>query len=89
MMTQPVCAAVFYPPELGGAPNVKLEQLLIRDIQEHECLVEIVATGLCHTDVAVAGRSRGQFPRVLGHEGMTCNAMNYELIQKLREEFPG
>lgn len=35
-----------------------------------EVLVELKATGVCHTDVAVQhGKLPGRFPAVLGHEG--------------------
>lgn len=67
-MAQDCLGIVSYPPS-DGQPDFRLEDLSIRDIEENECLVEIVATGLCHTDVAVASRADSIFPRVLGHEG--------------------
>ncbi|KAM3511230.1 hypothetical protein MY11210_005099 [Beauveria gryllotalpidicola] len=42
------------------------EELLTREPQEDEFLVEMVATGICHTDISGYG---GIYPRVLGHEG--------------------
>lgn len=44
----------------------KLENLLTREPLEDEFLVEMIATGVCHTDISGYG---GIYPRVLGHEG--------------------
>lgn len=44
----------------------RLEDLLTREPAEDEFLVEMIATGVCHTDIAGYG---GIYPRVLGHEG--------------------
>lgn len=44
----------------------KLEDLLTLEPKEDEFLVEMIATGICHTDIAGYG---GIYPRVLGHEG--------------------
>jgi Zn-dependent alcohol dehydrogenase len=40
--------------------------LLTRAPHEDEFLVEMIATGVCHTDISGYG---GIYPRVLGHEG--------------------
>ncbi|MCE6787483.1 alcohol dehydrogenase catalytic domain-containing protein, partial [Acinetobacter baumannii] len=50
--------------------DFELRQLQIREPQDDEVLVKIVATGMCHTDLIV----RDQYypvplPAVLGHEG--------------------
>jgi len=39
--------------------------------REGECLVEIKATGICHTDefTRSGGDPEGLFPSILGHEG--------------------
>ncbi|EGX88676.1 alcohol dehydrogenase, putative [Cordyceps militaris CM01] len=42
------------------------EELLTREPHEDEFLVEMIATGVCHTDISGYG---GIYPRVLGHEG--------------------
>ena len=68
-MAQHSRGIVSYPPLETGNLDFRLDVLSIRDIEDDECLVEIVATGLCHTDLAVASRSDSIFPRVLGHEG--------------------
>lgn len=41
------------------------------ELQDQDVLVEIHATGICHTDIGVQklGKFPGKFPRVLGHEG--------------------
>ncbi|KAH6972075.1 hypothetical protein BKA56DRAFT_646192 [Ilyonectria sp. MPI-CAGE-AT-0026] len=62
-------AAVASMPRQDGQPNFGFENLSIRQLREDECLVEMVATGICHTDIAIASRPNSVFPRVLGHEG--------------------
>lgn len=52
----------------------KMEEVTLRDLQEGELLVEMVATGVCHTDALIGGIPGGAapiafYPRVLGHEG--------------------
>jgi Zn-dependent alcohol dehydrogenase len=48
-----------------------MEDVVLRETQRDELLVEIVASGICSTDLffANAGGKLGPFPRVLGHEG--------------------
>lgn len=45
----------------------KMEDLWTREPREDEFLVEMIATGICHTDMLGYG---GIYPRVLGHEGV-------------------
>jgi len=52
----------------------KMEDVSVRKPGEGELLVEMVASGVCHTDVLVGGLPNGAapiafYPRVLGHEG--------------------
>jgi Zn-dependent alcohol dehydrogenase len=52
----------------------KMEEILLRPLQPGELLVEMVATGVCHTDAFVGSLEAGSapiafYPRVLGHEG--------------------
>ncbi|RMJ04700.1 hypothetical protein CDV36_014630 [Fusarium kuroshium] len=68
-MPYPCRAVVASAPSPGGQPNFSLDKLSLRDLRDDECLVEIVATGICHTDIAMAARPDGVYPRVLGHEG--------------------
>jgi hypothetical protein len=44
----------------------KWEDMLTREPEEDEFLVDMIATGVCHTDITGYG---GIYPRVLGHEG--------------------
>ncbi|KAF2163611.1 hypothetical protein M409DRAFT_68506 [Zasmidium cellare ATCC 36951] len=44
----------------------KWEDLLTREPLEDEFMIEMIATGVCHTDISGYG---GIYPRVLGHEG--------------------
>jgi Zn-dependent alcohol dehydrogenase len=44
----------------------RYQDVFVREPGEHELLIKIVATGICHTDIANVG---GIYPRVLGHEG--------------------
>jgi threonine dehydrogenase-like Zn-dependent dehydrogenase len=50
--------------------------LIDSELQDQDVLVEILATGICHTDIGVQklGKFPGTFPRVLGHEGTACGA---------------
>lgn len=54
----------------------KMEDVTVRDPGEGELLVEIIASGVCHTDVLIGGLPAGAapiafYPRVLGHEGVS------------------
>ena len=53
---------------LKGEPS--LETIDLDDIQPDEALVQIEATGICHTDLSlIDGTIPAEFPNVLGHEG--------------------
>ncbi len=59
-------AAVLHAP---GAP-LRLETLTLEPPRDHEILVRLVATGVCHTDVVMLDRPFPVAqPIVLGHEG--------------------
>ncbi len=52
-----------------GAP-LTIESVNLEPPRDHEILVRVVATGVCHTDLVVlAGHLPTPFPVVLGHEG--------------------
>lgn len=58
----------------------KMEDAAVREPGEGELLVEMVASGVCHTDALIGGLPDGAapiafYPRVLGHEG-TFYAIN-------------
>lgn len=63
----------------------KLEDLLTREPSENEFLVEMVATGLCHTDILGYG---GIYPRVLGHEGQCSLPLNHSIVIYHDEQAP-
>ncbi|CAD0090916.1 unnamed protein product, partial [Aureobasidium vineae] len=51
----------------------KMEEVTTQEIKEDELVVELVASGICHTDI-MCGSGTGNpdlfyYPRVLGHEG--------------------
>ena len=54
----------------AGAP-LSIESVDVDGPREGECLVEIRATGICHTDAfTLSGRDpEGLFPAIMGHEG--------------------
>ncbi|MER5209858.1 NAD(P)-dependent alcohol dehydrogenase [Streptomyces sp. NPDC002838] len=55
--------------ESGGAPFT-LSDVVLDEPGPHEAIVRMVATGLCHTDLGVAGGGLPfPLPGVLGHEG--------------------
>src|SRR5262245_9893985 len=60
-------AAVCWEPKLPLA----IEEIDLDGPRAGECLVRLVATGVCHTDAyTMSGRDpSGLFPTVLGHEG--------------------
>ena len=59
-------AAVFHGPH----QPLTIEEVEIDDPQEHEVLVRLVASGVCHSDLhAIDGLWPQPAPSVLGHEG--------------------
>lgn len=65
------------PPPKGKAlicttPGTRfaIEDVELDSLQDEEVLVRLVATGVCHTDLAVAnGKIPVSHPLVAGHEG--------------------
>jgi hypothetical protein len=52
----------------------KMDEVLLRPLEPGELLVEMVASGVCHTDAFIGNLDAGSapiafYPRVLGHEG--------------------
>lgn len=64
MSHQAICAVVREP----GGPFV-LEQVELSEPRPDEVLVEVVASGMCHTDLLVRDSRPDSLPAVLGHEG--------------------
>jgi Zn-dependent alcohol dehydrogenase len=59
-------ALVTFSPGSG----FNLQDIELDALRPEECLVQMVATGICHTDLkSQAGESLVKFPCVLGHEG--------------------
>jgi aryl-alcohol dehydrogenase len=55
---------------LAPGQGFNLHDVELDDLRPDECLVQMVATGICHTDLkSQAGESIVKFPCVLGHEG--------------------
>ena len=59
-----------------------LEDVTVRPIKEDELLVDIIASGICHTDILIGGLKDGPgicYPRVLGHEGIPVSSHAIQL----------
>jgi hypothetical protein len=64
-------ALISYAPHSAG--GWKLQPVTLRPLREKELLVDVVASGICQTDLHFAGAESGfgvHYPRVMGHEGM-------------------
>src|SRR5215475_10487437 len=55
----------------GAGQPLKIETVQLDGPKDGEVLVEIKATGICHTDefTLSGGDPEGLFPAILGHEG--------------------
>lgn len=70
----------------------KLENVTVREPGEGELLIEMVASGICHTDALVGGLPAGAapiafYPRVLGHEG-TFYAVTHSYLRRHQRRSP-
>jgi Zn-dependent alcohol dehydrogenase len=55
----------------GAGLPLSFQQIDLSPLRPNECLVQMVATGICHTDLkAQEGNSIVKFPIILGHEGI-------------------
>ncbi|KAF2795278.1 NAD(P)-binding protein [Melanomma pulvis-pyrius CBS 109.77] len=64
--------AIVTTPPKDGAPTWAMQDISLRDPSPNEVLVRIVASGVCHTDLAISmvPPEYGMlFPKVMGHEG--------------------
>lgn len=72
-----VSATAYIVNKLGAAfeeSTVELDSL-----RPTEVLVDLKATGICHTDIAVArGKIPVPFPAVLGHEGKAAISLSVQ-----------
>ncbi|KAL4888777.1 chaperonin 10-like protein [Aspergillus ambiguus] len=66
-------AIIAHEPEIPGHPNWQLEEVSVSDPGDHEVLVEMIAVGICHTDIVLSSVSQGShgidYPKIAGHEG--------------------
>ena len=63
-------AYVAYGPERNLQKLFSLEEVVYDQVGDHEVLVDIVAFGICHTDIKAAqGTFRMETPLICGHEG--------------------
>lgn len=64
----PITTKALVSHEVKG--SLKLEEIQLDALQPNEVLVEIQATGICHTDLScMDGVLPASFPSVFGHEG--------------------
>ncbi|KAL3440362.1 chaperonin 10-like protein [Aspergillus insuetus] len=75
MTTHSTRAIVCHPP-ISGERQWLLEDIQVGEPDDNEVLVELVASGVCHTDLGCGTNPDGTpgfpvppYPRVLGHEG--------------------
>jgi Zn-dependent alcohol dehydrogenase len=74
-MSHPVSAtAIVSEAPNGDHPVWHKEKLQLREPREDELLVKIIASGVCHSDIAVSSYPEdtpgfGPYPKILGHEG--------------------
>jgi Zn-dependent alcohol dehydrogenase len=59
--------------------NWLLEEVHVCPPEDGEILVEMRATGICHTDIVLSSVPEGMYgvtyPRVVGHEGMHSSSL--------------
>lgn len=74
-MSHPISAtAIISDAPDGTHPSWRKEKVQIREPGEDELLVKIIASGVCHTDIAISTFPEGvpgfqPYPKVMGHEG--------------------
>lgn len=70
-------------PNHRGAENWNMTNIQVpTQLKDGEILVEMVATGICHTDIALTNPGMGQsFPIVPGHEGWSTLYSPPRIIQ--------
>jgi Zn-dependent alcohol dehydrogenase len=74
-------AIIAREPDQPLTLNWSLEQVEISSPSDDEVLVEMHATGICHTDIALSRVPRGvlgiEYPKVAGHEGTESLALDF------------
>jgi Zn-dependent alcohol dehydrogenase len=64
-------AIVHYAP-VDGEMVYKIQDVEVSEPGDNELLVEMIATGICHTDIFISSAPEGpgiKYPKILGHEG--------------------
>lgn len=68
-------AIVSWEPVQPLSPNWSIEEVQVNPPGDDEVTVQIHASGICHTDVALSAVPKGalgiEYPKVVGHEGST------------------
>lgn len=69
-----VASAPDYPNNYKPGNNWKLQDIVVpTELKEGEILIEMTATGICHTDLLTTSYPDGTpgipYPRIVGHEG--------------------
>lgn len=72
MSTSSQTSAIITFKPVDNVLQWKLETLEVQPLAENELLLDIVASGLCHTDITASlfPTSFGGYPKVVGHEGI-------------------
>ncbi|KAL3450255.1 chaperonin 10-like protein [Aspergillus insuetus] len=71
-------------PAVGTDPG--FAPVILDSVRDDELLVEIHATGICHTDIAcIEGKLPAEFPCVLGHEGAGVVLQIGDGVQGIRQ----
>lgn len=67
-------AIIAREPEQHSTPNWSLEEIGVHDPGDGEVLVEVYASGICHTDIVLTSVPDGilgmNYPKIAGHEGI-------------------
>ncbi|KAF9894016.1 NAD/NADP dependent alcohol dehydrogenase [Aspergillus nanangensis] len=66
-------AIVAREPKDIGHPNWQIEDVSVSEPGDNEILVEMIASGVCHTDLVLSSLPPGymgiEYPKIVGHEG--------------------
>ncbi|KAK4988745.1 hypothetical protein LTR66_006325 [Elasticomyces elasticus] len=80
MASKPHTGRAIVSSDMLSKGGWKMQDLTLRPIADNELIVDMVATGICHTDVIFGDQEDGQpgsfYPRVMGHEG-ACPVSSY------------
>jgi Zn-dependent alcohol dehydrogenase len=67
-------------------PNWAMEEVTLGGFGDDEMLVDMIATGICHTDIVLSSVPAGAigiaYPKIVGHEGIR-NPVGVELASPL------